>query len=270
MDVHYRSYARQALQHAQRELEDEGDVRLRSAALQLRMAIEALTYDRLQTYAEEVPPEEYATWQPKKVMLLLLEIDAGADADSSLSVGLEETYGVPPNEMTSLGTEKVLNLAAIKKHYDALGSFLHMPTWKQVHEGQSLNVTKLRTRCLQIIAELEKVFASPVWNLRFAVMSQTDCAYCGKLMRKRCPKGDESTVVQCFGCGAHYRLTSVGDRQVRWELQQTEVSCPTKGCDHVLGIGNHEIKCGVSWTCPGCNQGYKIGYAIFPDMPPQG
>lgn len=265
MKVDYRSHARQALQRAQQELQSNDDVRLRSAALQLRMAMEALTYDRFQIYADEVPPEGYATWQPKRVMQLLLEIDAGADAGSSLAVGLEETYGVPAKEMTGLGTEKVLNLAAIKKHYDALGSYLHMPTWKQMQNGQPLNTAQLKARCLQIASDLEKIFTSPVWNIRFAVMSKTDCIYCGKPMQKRCPKDGDSTEVKCFECGALYRLILVGDRQVRWEPLQAEVSCLTEGCDHTFMLGHHEIKRGTNWSCPKCSQRYKIEYAVVPD-----
>ncbi len=265
MKVDYRGHARQALQWAQQELQSDDDVRLRSAALQLRMAMEALTYDRFQVYADEVPPESYATWQPKRVMQLLLEIDAGADTESSLAVGLEETYDVPAGVMTGLGTEKVLSLAAIKKHYDALGSYLHMPTWKQMQDGKPLNATKLKARCLQIAADLEKIFASPVWNIRFAVMSRTDCIYCGRPMHKRCPKDGDSAEVKCFECGAFYRLTLVGDHQVRWEPLQTKVSCLTEGCDHTFILGNHEIKRGTNWSCPKCSQRYKIDYAVISD-----
>lgn len=265
MRIDYRNHARQALQRAKEELQSEGEVRLQSAALQLRMSMEALTYDRFRVYANEVPPEEYATWQPKKVMQLLLEIDANADTDSSLAIGLEEAYGVPAKEMKYLGTEKVLNLAAIKKHYDALGSYLHMPTWKQMQEGKSFDPVKLRTRCLKIASELEKMLASSVWNLRFGVTSSIDCMYCEKPIRKRCPKDGESVAVKCFECGALYRLTSASDRQVRWEPSQTEVPCPTEECDHTVVLGDHEIKRGVSWVCPKCSQRYMIDYAIVPD-----
>ncbi|MEL1263075.1 hypothetical protein [Pseudoxanthomonas putridarboris] len=270
MDINYRCYARQALQQARVELQGEDDVRLRSAALQLRMSMEALTYDRMRAYAFEVPPHQYATWQPKKVMQLLLEIDAKADADSSVAVGLEKTYGVAPpmEEMKSLGSEKVLNLATIKRHYDALGSYLHIPTLKQMRQGDFFDASKLRARCLQIVTYLDEVLASPVWNIRLTAVSKTDCIYCGKPMQRRCPKDGETVAVSCFECGALYRLVLVGAQQVRWDPMQTRVKCLTGGCDHSFVLGNHEIKRGSSWTCKSCSQRYMIDYAVLPDSSP--
>ena len=51
------------------------------------MAMEALTYDRALAYKDEFPPDEYETWQPIKVMSVLLEIDPTTDKNSSISFG---------------------------------------------------------------------------------------------------------------------------------------------------------------------------------------
>ena len=59
-------------------------------------------------------------------MAVLLEIEPLADKDSIIAFGLEEEYEVPAKEVTSLGTETVLNMDVLKNHYDALGSFLHI------------------------------------------------------------------------------------------------------------------------------------------------
>lgn len=75
MKFDYRSVARQATERAKSLLATANDDQLRYAALELRFAMEALTYDRAQAYAKEIPPEEMATWQPDKVMKVLLEID---------------------------------------------------------------------------------------------------------------------------------------------------------------------------------------------------
>src|SRR2546429_3472132 len=99
------------------------------------MAMECLTYDRALAFKDEFPPSEYDTWQPRKVMSVLLEIDPTADKDSSIAVGVEAVPGVPAASMQSLGSEKVLNLGMLRKHYDALGSYLHVPTLKQSRDG---------------------------------------------------------------------------------------------------------------------------------------
>lgn len=95
------------------------------AALRLRMAMEALTYERAAIYDDDLGPEQMKTWQPKRLMDRMLEIDPQADKAAMLSFGIEPSYGETPEKMTLLGTEHVLNLATLKKHYDALGSYLH-------------------------------------------------------------------------------------------------------------------------------------------------
>lgn len=268
MNIDYRSYARDALYQAHLELQNGDDARLRSAALQLRLAIEALTYDRMQSYAEEIRPEEYAIWQPKRVMDILLEIDANADKDSSLAIGVEESYGVAPKEMQFLGTAKVLSMATIKKHYDALGSHLHMPSLKQLQEGRLPDSAKLRARCTQIAEALEAVLASPVKNIRFTVTSKIACVYCSKPMRKRSPIGDKSSSAECFECGARYRITRSGENEVRWDPLQTAVTCPVDECGTVFVIGQHQITLGAVGSCPACGWRWKAGYCIAHDPLP--
>lgn len=63
------------------------------------------------------------TWQHKKLMEQMLKVDAQADADATLSIGEEPSFGKPPETMQLLGTDHVLNLRTLKKHYDALGSY---------------------------------------------------------------------------------------------------------------------------------------------------
>ena len=183
--MNYRHESRQVLKRARAALESNDDQNLKYAALELRMAMEALTYDRAKAYKDEFPPDEYETWQPRKVMAVLLEIDATADKDSTLSYGLEETPGQPASQMTMIGTETVLNMETLRRHYDALGSFLHVPTLKQTKSGKGHDHGKLRMRCTEIAEYLDKVLTSPVHNVTLGNFATIDCAECGKPIRKR-------------------------------------------------------------------------------------
>ena len=127
------------------------------------MVMECLTYDRARAYGEELPRAAYETWQPRKVMEQLLAIDPYADKDRSMAFGLEPAPGEPPEVMRSLGTERVLGMAMLKKHYDALGSYLHMPTVKQAETG-GVDHRRMRERCEQTVAFVEEVFRSRFFN----------------------------------------------------------------------------------------------------------
>jgi hypothetical protein len=62
----FRSEAREALRRAKPLIDKAENLQqLRYAALDVRLAMEALTYSRAQAYEKELPSSEIATWQPR-------------------------------------------------------------------------------------------------------------------------------------------------------------------------------------------------------------
>lgn len=260
MDTSFRQQACDALNRAKEELASNSSERLKYAALELRMAMESLTYERARIYAKELPPEEYDTWQPKKLMLLLLEIDPRADKGSSIAFGIEEVPGTAADVMTLLGAEKVLNLPTIKKHYDALGSYLHTPTIRQLESSGGANLKKLRWRCEQIVREVETTLASPVWNINFGNFSQLSCMRCNHLVRKRMNGPNE--VAQCLECGATYELQETPTKQVCWKIIEQVISCQASGCGKDIVLVDADIAAGKSIRCLHCNALHNIDLVI--------
>lgn len=249
----YRNDARKYLKRAEHELAAGDDDRLKYAVLELRMAMEALTYDRAQAYKDEFPPSEYETWQPRKVMSVLLDIDPTADIDATYSIGFEKEYGVPATKMDSLGAEKILNMETLRKHYDALGSYLHVPTIKQARSGKSHDFYKIRSRCEVIASAVRQVLSSPIFNVTLGSFASLPCMNCGKPMRKRMPHWKNEVPVQCYECGASYLIIDKGNSQVEWMPQQHEIPCGNSSCNHKTVIWHHEFEAGRSWTCPACS-----------------
>lgn len=261
MSIH-RSRARNALASAKSELASDEDQRLKYAALELRMAIESVTYDRATAYKSEFPPHEYETWQPKKVMLVLLEIDSSADTDSSLSFGIEPSPGQTPEVMKYLGAEVVFNLQTIKKHYDALGSYLHAPSLKQINSGKHPDYRKMRTRCEEIASVLERVLSSPVFNSTFGMFSSFDCCECNVRIRRRIPRDSDSFAVDCFECLASYTLTRTSAGEIRMDLHQHEIVCANTDCDHPAVLLHREMVNGRFWVCKKCDGRNEIRLGI--------
>lgn len=250
--MNYRNNARKYLKRAQFELAKDDDECVKYAALELRMAMEALTYDRALSYKDELPPEEYGTWQPRKLMLVLLDIDPTADLDSTLASGREEKFGVPAPNMTVVGSEKVLNLATLREHYDALGSYLHVQSMKQVRAGKQLDVSKMRSRCMQIATFVAEVLTSPVFNITLGNFATLDCLECGKPIRKRMPRGQSEVRAECYQCHASYTLSDRQNGQVEWKAHQQDVECANRTCKRTIVVWQHEMAVGRRWTCPDC------------------
>lgn len=241
------------------------DDQLRYAALELRFAMEALTYDRAQAYAKEIPPEEMATWQPDKVMKVLLEIEPTADSSYTLRIGEEPYPGGTPAEMHTLGADTVFSLADLKKHYHAVGSVLHTPTMQQMEQANPLDAAKLRMRLEAITVALAKSLDSQVWNVTLGSFATLMCQRCTKPIRKRLPTGQQSVEAACFSCGAPYRVSLREDGMVWWEPMTRQAKCPTKNCSGEFVFWLDEVKPGAHWSCSECKRPYRIELGISPD-----
>lgn len=225
--------------------------------------MEALTYERASKYAEELPRSEYETWQPRKLMEQLLEIDPTADKDGSVLVGIESEPGVRAPLMQELGSETVLSFAMLKKHYDAMGSFLHMPTLKQLGSKKVIDYVKLRERSNEIITFLERVLASTVFNSNLAVFSEVQCQCCPSKIRKRMPHGAEELSARCSKCDATYKVRDVGDGNVEWAIEGQNFTCSSAECSEEAFMLQRDIKLGAAWRCRACDGINQFRMGLF-------
>lgn len=264
MTVNFRQRAREALARAKAEMASGSEARLHYAALELRLAIECVTYERAKSYERELPPSEYDTWQPGKLMKELLEIDPDADASGTLSFGVEDVQGELAKEMKTLGSEKVFNLAAIGKSYNALGSYLHQPTLKQLNKGGH-DLAKAREKCERIASQLEEVLSSSIFNINFGNFTSFQCMNddCTRLIRKRIPRGAVSVIAGCFDCSAEHEVTVDGDGKCSVRPMVQDVKCANPSCGYALKLFNHELRPGGHWTCTGCGTRSEIGLSVF-------
>lgn len=265
MRVNFRERAREALKRAKTELASGDDARLHYAALELRMAIECVTYERAKSYEKELPENEYDVWQPSKLMSKLLDLDPLADQGGTLSFGLEDEPGVCAKEIKILGTENVFSMRDIKSTYDALGSFLHQPTIKQLR-GPGHNLQKLRIRCVELIERIDSVLSSKVFNINIGNFTSFNCmsSDCGKPIRRRLPSGKTEVKAVCIECAAEHLIQINQDDSIVVKPIVQDVPCSGPNCDQSIKLFKHELRVGTSWKCPACGDGNQLGLAVFP------
>lgn len=261
-NIDYRNRARRALERARTELDSNDDERLPYATLELRFAMEAITYDRAQAFKDELPFEEYSTWQPRKVVAVLADIDPKIMASSTLRVGRQEQLGVRATIMKMLGTEFVLTAADIKEHYDRLGGNLHIPTMAQFQNDNLPDSTTVRARCEEVTSVVSRVLGSKIWNNTFGVISHIECFKCKNPMRRRMPIGVKTLKAACFDCKAEYMVEEEDDGQVRWTPIQEEAPCANTDCKSTMALWPSEIKPGTWWTCSQCGTVSEISLSI--------
>jgi len=249
----YRHLARNALDRAKNELSHNDIHRLRYAALELRMSLEAIIYERSSNYLDELPSQSFSVWQPRKLLKILLEIDPHADKSSTISIGIEEEYGKPAKEMTLLGTDRVLSLSEIKKYYDKLGSYLHTESIDQSSKNKGPKPDGMLKRCNEVIKILDEVISSPVFNSDMRVMSTTTCQECGKAIARRVPDQNKKLIATCIDCVATYDMFSKDDGTISWIARGENINCANQECKKPFYLWEKEIIAGTYWTCTECS-----------------
>src|SRR5262245_6060897 len=113
--------ARECVTRAKNLLAIGDEPSARYACLELRFAIEYITYDLLQPYRNELPYDIIKKWQPREFLGDMRSVDPYADCSSTLSVAREAPLGVAPSPSDEgwklLGEDRRLEKDwAVKKH----------------------------------------------------------------------------------------------------------------------------------------------------------
>lgn len=268
-NVNYRELAREALTRAKQEIASENSDRLRYAALEIRRAMEAVTYSRAESYKGELPEDLYSTWQPRKVVEYLAEIDPrGTFRSSSFAIGVEDEPGRPAKVMTPMGTETRLTMKDLKDHYDALGSFLHIPTVDQLRRSKVADKTRLEKRCATCVSILDEVLKPGIFNSNIGQFTTIECQRCETSFKWRYDAdATEPMRARCIKCNAIHLLTREDGRlkiTPDWQI----VKCPTADCDEQIGIWRDEMVPGRWWKCHHCEKGYALNLC-FREVKPE-
>lgn len=271
----FREEALAAVERARALMVDGAELpALQYAALETRLAMEALTYDRAQAYSRDLPKSEIGTWQPKKVLAVLLALDPMADSDKSLSMSKGPATEADEDfeDMFDFGTETVLNMKAVKDHYDAIGNRLHMPTIKQMEDTGAHEPERLRQRLERALTHLEKVLASPISNLTvIGRNSQIDCMRCGHRIRRAVEDNAARTKARCPECGLGYDLVPNKKDDFDWHPEKSKMKCSNPECPEELTVYRDELKLGLVVTCAACGQGTLVVFGSRPAvLPPEG
>lgn len=261
MKINFRHSARKHVEAAKEFVSLEGSKGLRAACLELRMAIEALSYELLQTYNAEVADSAMEKWQPRKVIDELLYVDPNADQTSHISFGKEEEYGKPSKEMKYLGTDHRFSAKWANKAHNSLGSYLHEPTIAQHKAGKSNQDNKIEVKIKEILAELEPILNSPLGNVNFGAFISYDCE-CGFMIKRKQQFLDESKDLSCANCGRLYDYEKYGEI---WKIDLSTMSfvCPSADCVERHTIGRHETQPGFEMTCTKCGSEIVIASQLI-------
>lgn len=255
----FRSRAQECLAAAKAEIASGDESRLPYVALRLRMALEALTYERAHAYREFLAPGQCEAWQPKRIIDTLLDIDPHADQGRTLYMDPTREGEAQPLDLIRVGVEHVVSVITLKKHYDALGSFLHLPTIRQLRQKKVSDLAAPRKHCQGVIEAVEKALSSTIFNVIPAVPIDFPCERCGENIKRRAPFGSFQFESSCPACKATYDVSGAGDGRTRVApLLSMLVPCKIEGCTGQYRLWEDQAQLGHLWTCAECGANYRL------------
>lgn len=154
---------------------------LRYACLELRFAIEAITYEKLYAHTNYVPAKIFEKWQPNHALKILLQFEPDADENVSLFISPESAPGKSTGNWSHLGEHRTFKLSCLNKHYNKLGSYLHVRRKTEAASAEDEARIKLRAVLPNIVAELEPIVSCDLKALTLATRVQFKCQVCGHL-----------------------------------------------------------------------------------------
>ena len=238
------------------------------AALELRMTIEAIAYEKLRLYAPRLPVAVLDKWQPPQAMRALLEFEPRATDNFRLRISAEAEYGVPSGDWQELGEHISLKLRWVRKTYNKLGNYLHVPTPSASGKpgGISQDGAKLRRDLDSISAERRTVVDSTI-DSSIARIIQFDCLVCNSPIIRNADSAVESHQAICLqsSCAGEHHLEFDDNGGFTAHLEATFFEC--LNCNHPNPVQNRKLAIGFQFKCETCGTQHTFvsrqwGYSI--------
>ena len=259
-----RHAARECVDRAKHLLSLGDEPSVRSACLQLRFAVEYLTYSQVDAYRNDLPYDSIKKWQPKQVINEMRTIDPRADCTSVLSFSREANPSAPPvseEGWQTLGEDRRFSKEWIDKYYHSLGNFLHAPTLHQLETGAAPTVEKILVKANEVLAECEKILSSSIFNVRFGGV-WFKCSDCKTVTNTGIAGPNTKQEVRCRQCLAVYDIEIDAEQNIKGTLHRAYYTCPAP-CETENSVGRHRIVEGAELTCKKCGKKSKVGLAIL-------
>lgn len=247
---------RACLGRAKEALQRGADPDLRYACLELRFCMEALAYAKLREYQDRVPATLLETWQPRIMMRALLELEPGSASDRVTRIR-EQTGDGTPGRVVLEGQHKALSLAVVNKHYDRLGSFLHVPTLKMQSNPGALRsrYDTLRRTLQDVISLLDPPVASG-FSGHMAELFHFDCFGCQQRSITNARVATSSGKAACIHCGVEHQVKVHADGTPEFIHDFLTARCASCDGDVPLAVGT--LKLGMTFACPACGAAHKV------------
>lgn len=249
-DLKLRERAQEHLRLALEHLSSGEDVRLRYAALELRMCIEAIVYNLLKLHRSEASLSLMGTWQPDKMLKELAETVRGITGRHDVEITIPEVGSVSFSEYR-------LDGPWVRRRYQKLGSLLHVPMLRQLENDSDSKPEKIQAQCEEIIQVLSSVLGSEGFDIKLDRLCGWPCGHdgCAYVIERDFDWFDTHRETTCPECGAVH-IVEKGSDYIKNKIKTGDWLCTTCGTVNQTAI--HKAVPGSIITCRFCEDSFEL------------
>lgn len=213
-------------------LAEDTEASVTYAALEARLALEKMVYDRLRQRHDYISHEQLGKWQPGGIInTLISDVDTHLTETLIVSIGKNEAEAGTPleeNEYVELGTEVGFDAKKIVKLWNAvarLALHVRLPKNKADHIPDYGEKAKIRAKVLEIVAELERL-AKGTMTFSGIGMEVSFVCSCGTKNKRREKLLREGQHVYCINPECSYTWKVVKENEeFGFEAVTVDVEC---------------------------------------------
>ncbi|MFZ2997353.1 hypothetical protein [Sphingobium sp.] len=217
-------------------LADDTDASVTYAALEARLALEKVCYDRLRQRHDYIPHAELRGWSPSYVMnKIMADVDENLGKTMTLMIGSPVSLGIKPedDDYTEIGTEVGFRPRVIASMWNALSNLaLHvkLPEHKDDHISSYGDKAGIRAKVDLVVEELERISKGTMTFSGFGEEVSFEC-HCGQKNKRRAGLLKSGQTISCFNpkCSRGYKVTLEDDASFTFELDSVEILCAACG-----------------------------------------
>lgn len=219
---------------------DNSENSLTYAALEARLAIERICYERLKLAHRYISANDLRTWKPRYVVQTLMEmVDPKIASQWILSIGSEP--GDNPKEYHEVGTQMGFDPTKLSRLWQTMSSFLHnsLPKNPDALIAHYAEAEKIRPKLNEVLLELDRIGQGTAIGAMVFEQVSFECS-CGQINNRSKHGLSNGVTINCIreGCKEQFEAEEI-DHEFYFARKTLPIIC--RECAHENRLGYQEL-----------------------------
>lgn len=235
-------------------LEQETEQSLTYAALECRLTLEYLCYERFKLYFSYLSQSDLENWQPKHIIKQVSDqIDDNVTKEFSISISAEKIDGRSPEtreefesiEYTPLGTQSELKLNELHSLWHGVSNVaLHIPVPSILSENINIygEKDKIRKKVSEVVVFLSNMKGNLLVGGSFGEDYSFNCFVCDTKIKRPVSSLQNKIALSCINPKCQESYVIQKDKHDNFEVIKSVVKFKCLGCNEELEVPTRTFK----------------------------